>query len=63
MFPERLPANFGDSFDPVQFRAGTDPSVKIDLLKMIIDKGNQKEEIIKMWKQLFPADAWIEELK
>ena len=63
LFPDRLPANFGNAFDPAQFRAGTDPSVKIDLLKLIIDKSDQKEEIIRTWKQLFPADTWINDLR
>ena len=61
LFPKRLPDSFASTFDPKKYES---PSVesKIDLLKIIAANAEHKQEIITMWKQLFPADEWVNDL-
>ncbi|MFN2498667.1 MAG: hypothetical protein ABR557_06225 [Pyrinomonadaceae bacterium] len=61
LFPKRLPESFARTFDPKEYAA---PSVenKIEILKIIAANADYKQEIIAMWKQLFPADAWVDDL-
>jgi len=70
LFPDRLPHDFAASFEPEDY--GTPPpnsSVKSiieskkELMRMLIDHREQKQEIIQMWMQLFPGDMWVNDLK
>ncbi|MGB4780553.1 hypothetical protein [Candidatus Methylomirabilis sp.] len=63
LFPDKLPKNFAESFDPSGFRGETHFTTKIDLLKFIIQNKEHKQEIIQMWKELFPKDTWINGIK
>ena len=49
IFPKRLSSNFADSFEPKEYLA---PSVeaKIEILKVIAEHIEHKQEVIKMWK-------------
>jgi hypothetical protein len=61
LFPNRLPAGFAETFDPYLF-GGPPSAPKKELLKLILEHRDQKQEIIKMWGQLFPEDEWVKNL-
>jgi hypothetical protein len=61
LFPKRLPDSFASTFDPKEY-AGPSVENKIEILKIIAANAEHKQEIITMWKQLFPADAWVDDL-
>lgn len=63
LFPDKLPHDFAESFNPIPFRGETHFAIKIDLLKFIIQNKQHKQEIIQMWKELLPADTWINDIK
>jgi hypothetical protein len=55
LFPQWLPNDFGDSFNP-QEHFGPNYETKLELLRMIADKTTSQEQIIEAWKRLFPKD-------
>jgi hypothetical protein len=62
LFPERLPANFAESFRAKDY-SGPSVATKKELLNLLIGHPDQKQEILRLWGLLFPADTWIEPLK
>lgn len=63
MFPDRLPKDFAKPFDPQEFtnqETGV-PESKKEFLILLADKGLTKEEIVKIWKHLFPGDEWMKD--
>lgn len=63
LFPGRLSNDFAQSFDPKLYMGIKTAEGKMQLLTLISEHPEQKQEIIHMWKQLFPADDWIENLE
>jgi hypothetical protein len=64
LFPERLPDKFAASFDPKLYSVPkTSDSSKKELLKLIVEHPDQKQEIIELWSLLFPGDDWILDIK
>ncbi|HBB88839.1 MAG TPA: hypothetical protein DC047_14615 [Blastocatellia bacterium] len=62
LFPGRLPANFADCFDPGEVSDAGIEEMKI-LLPLLIEYKSDKQEILKLWKQIMPRDAsWIERI-
>ena len=61
-FPNRLPEGFGENFDEKRFAVPLYPDEKF-LLQMIIEHRDQKQEIIKMWEQMYPEDDRVKKLK
>lgn len=65
LFPTApLPVDFADSvqsFNPGEF-AGPSIEWKLELFKILAAHPDQKDSAIKLWKQLFPADKWIDNL-
>ena len=65
LFPTApLPPNFADSVESFKPDEFTGPSIewKVELFKILVAHPDQKEGAIKLWKQLFPADKWIDNL-
>jgi hypothetical protein len=59
LFPERLPNNFAETFDPKKVpNFGPDVvNAKTELLHILPGKTEeQKKEIIDLWKRMFPED-------
>jgi hypothetical protein len=65
LFPKApLPPDFADSvkaLDPDEF-AGPSIEWKIELFKMLAMHAEKKQEIIGLWRLLFPSDEWINRL-
>jgi hypothetical protein len=65
LFPNApLPTGFADSvksFDPAEF-AGPGTDWKIELFRLLAAPNANKQEVIKLWRQLFPGDTWIDRL-
>jgi hypothetical protein len=61
LFPDRLPPNFASSFDPKQFgsRNKSTFEAKKEFLHMLTEKSTKPQEIVDMWRQLFPNDEWL----
>ncbi|MFN2456159.1 MAG: hypothetical protein ABR577_18295 [Pyrinomonadaceae bacterium] len=62
MFPDDLPKGFAESIDAGKY-SGTSPETKRELLKLVVEDLEHKEEIIHLWKALFPRDSWVDDLK
>jgi hypothetical protein len=69
LFPDRLPPNFAQGFDPEKFsdrssfENGQRVASKKELIGLIAAQPEQRDLIIKLWKELFPGDTWIDEIK
>jgi hypothetical protein len=65
MFPKApLPIDFAESvksFDPAEF-SGPSMEWKIELFRLLAAPSANNGEIIKLWRQLFPGDTWIDRL-
>ena len=70
IFPEKLDSNFAEKFNPENKNAfnpdlygGTSYEAKMDVLKLILEYPNQKDDIINMYHIIFPNSNWVENLK
>jgi hypothetical protein len=66
MFPGRLPKSFAQSFDPLTVPSfGPDIiAAKTELLRLLPGKTEQqKQEIIALWKALFPDDVSFRDVR
>ena len=65
LFPTApLPSNFAESveaFDPDKY-SGPSTEWKLELFKVLTEPTRNREVIIKLWKEIFPEDEWIERL-
>ena len=63
LFPKApLPVEFTElvnTFNPNEF-AGPSIEWKVEFFKTVAANYAQKENIVKLWRQLFPGDQWIE---
>jgi hypothetical protein len=66
LFPNApLPTDFikrVELFNPDEFY-GASIEWKLELFKMLVESKENKDEIIKLWRQIFPNDKWIEKVK
>ncbi len=62
LFPVMLPADFGEKFDDQRFAVPTPPDETL-LLRLIVEHQDQKQEIIKMWKQIYPHETRVDNLE
>jgi hypothetical protein len=64
LFPKRLGADFASSFDPEQasdrkkFERDQRVAAKKELLKLLAEHPDDRDQILSTWRQLFPADEW-----
>lgn len=59
LFPNRLPENFSESFNP-SIMPGSQHADKLEFLKLAMEKPDKRAELIALWKELFPWDGeWI----
>jgi hypothetical protein len=49
-------------FNPDEFY-GASIEWKVELFKMLVQSNQNRDEIIKLWRQIFPKDQWIEKIK
>lgn len=65
LFPQApLPANFAqlvNAFNPDEF-FGPGAEWKLELFKALAQGSSKKEELVTLWKEIFPEDKWIERL-
>jgi hypothetical protein len=62
LFPDRLPENFAESFQ-TEVYSGPSAAPRTEILHLIVEHPDYKQEIIDMWRQLFPSHAWVENLR
>jgi hypothetical protein len=66
LFPDRISQEFCDSFNPGNF-PNYSPDIigaKQELLRMLVGKSQkEKQEILSVWKKLFPDDNTAERFK
>ena len=58
LFPNKLPSNFGDAFEPEKF-GGPRYESKLEVFKAACEKVQAPEEVYEIWRRLFPQDAWL----
>jgi hypothetical protein len=66
LFPNRLPLDFADSFNPSDFTSSNEAGVvqsKKELLNLLADHPSERQQIIDTWKYLFPDDEWVKDLE
>jgi hypothetical protein len=61
LFPDRLPPDFGDDFEPSQF-GGPRYDAKVEVFRAACAKVQSPAQVYRVWQQLFPADDWIKPL-
>jgi hypothetical protein len=58
LFPKRLPSDFAQSFEPGEYAArGPSSESKLELLKLIVAHPNQEQEIVQLWRRMYPDDG------
>ncbi len=62
LFPDKLPTDFAATFDPNKYGVSRSEP-RFELLKLITEYPDQKNDIIEMWLKLFPDHTWAEDLK
>ena len=57
LFPERLPRNFADDFNPNLLRFGPGgPQFRLDLLRLLMQYPERREDLVQFWGLMFPGD-------
>jgi hypothetical protein len=57
LFPSRLPKDFVASFDPKRhIKIGPSTESKMELLKLIVVNPDKEEDIVQLWRRMFPGD-------
>jgi hypothetical protein len=68
LFPKELDAGFAATFDPngfydrVEYERQQEAAAKMALLALIAAHPDQRNELIVLWRQMFPADHWIDDI-
>jgi hypothetical protein len=65
LFPQRLPDGFAATFDPernTDFRFRIIASKK-ELLTLLAEHPQQRQQILETWRSLFPGDEWAANLE
>jgi hypothetical protein len=58
LFPARLSSDFSASFDPKNYISiGPSTDSKLKLLQIIVDNPGKEEEIVTLWRRMFPDDS------
>ncbi|MDP9072479.1 MAG: hypothetical protein M3N68_14585 [Actinomycetota bacterium] len=67
LFGDGLPDDFADHFDPETYgNADVEAQVvrsKKDLMQLLADHPRERAQIIDTWKQVFPGDKWVDDLR
>jgi hypothetical protein len=66
LFPNRIPSDFADEFDPGKFSSSSPAGIvqsKKELLTLLAEHPEERRQILDTWKQLFPEDEWVKELE
>jgi hypothetical protein len=66
LFGKRLPDDFVDSFSGDTYVAEVATQVvrsKKDLMQLLADHPRERAQIIDTWKQVFPGDKWVNDLR
>ncbi len=66
LFGDRLPEDFVDSFDAETYPTEIASQVvrsKKDLMQLLADHPRERAQIIDTWKQVFPGDTWVNDLR
>jgi len=62
LFPEYLPSSFAGSFDFSKL-PGIRAERKLELLRMLAEHAEQRDEIVQLWLLLFPEESeWLQRL-
>jgi hypothetical protein len=64
MFPDVLPPGFAAGFKPDNYNypVWSDSDARDVFLQIVAQKSN-REELIRIWKELFPDDVWLNDIK
>ena len=63
LFPDYLPSDFAENFKPLDYGSPKISTPQIELLTLIIEHPDQRNEIIDMWLHVAPFDKWAEKLR
>ena len=67
LFGDRLPDDFADHFAPDTYgNADVEAQIvrsKKDLMQLLADHPRERAQIIDTWKQVFPGDNWVDNLR
>jgi len=57
LFPDRLPPAFIASFDPQKYtHTGPNTESKMQLLQILVENPGKEQEIVTLWRRIFPGD-------
>lgn len=58
LFPDKLPPDFADSFDPEKHTSrGPSPESKLELLKLIVAHPEREKDIVQLWRRMYISDG------
>lgn len=63
LFPDYLSSDFAENFIPLDYGSPKISSSQIQLITLIIEHPDQRNEIIDMWLKVAPFDKWAEKLR
>jgi hypothetical protein len=61
LFPERLPHDFVDNFNPADY-SGISAEAKLELFKAMVAHPTDRRAILDLWCRIFPGDQWAREI-
>lgn len=62
LFAHRLPKDFATRFDPAKYGRLTIQEGHKELMRLIAEHVEQKDEILKFWVKLWPGDTWARDI-
>lgn len=63
LFPDRLPSDFGETFEPKKFQGGGPRyEARLEVFKAACEKVSTPNEVYRIWCAIFPDDNWIKPL-
>lgn len=69
LFPDRLREDFASSFDPEQasdrktYNRDQRVASKKELIALLVAHPDQRDQILRTWRQMFPGDEWARGLR
>jgi hypothetical protein len=58
LFPDKLPKEFSDSFDPKKYaQRGPSTESKLELLKLIVANPEREKDVVQLWRRMYAGDA------
>ncbi|WP_041377781.1 hypothetical protein [Polaromonas naphthalenivorans] len=62
LLPHRLSSDFANAFEPEKHGRLQAPEGRKEFMRLVAAKPDNKDAIIKLWKELWPGDVWVQKV-